>query len=517
MTKGGSLLRRLIALALLALLAAPAEAEWLRAESPNFVVYSEGSRSRLRERVLLLEDFDRLLRMLASEQAPAPKLHVYIVGGIDDLRIVRPVADGIAGYYVASDDGIAAFVNGRAEGGGNETLLHEYTHHFMRQHMRGAYPAWYVEGFAEYFATVRFTSRRIEIGNYSRGRAAQILSGQWLPMERVLAGGPEGLNVAAMSAFYAQSWLLVHYFYSTPERQQALARLLGASRRGGDAEQALRIATGLTPEGLRDELRRYIRPGSIAYRYAPRGSAESPPPIAVTQLPAAADDLIPYEAALRVGILEANRQPHLERIRTLAARHPDDPLAMRVLAHAETRYGDAAAADRLLDRLLARAPNDAELLYLKGMRLLAAAEGDDPPAGAAAEARSWFARARAADPNHFQALVRYVESLRAEPGALSEEARDMLLEASRLAPQVASLALNAANLLIARGDYDEAIRLLEPLAANPHDQGLAEVARRLLDRAAARRMAGPAGDPAEGGEKPAAKPGEEAAPEAEAE
>ena len=481
-----------VALTALALVAMPASAEWQRAESPNFVVYSEESPSRLRARVLLLEDFDRLLRMLAAgEEAASPKLHVYIVGSIDDLRMIRPVADGIAGYYIATDDGIAAFVNGRAEGGGNEILLHEYTHHFMRQHMRNAYPAWYVEGFAEYFATVRFTSRRIEIGNYSRGRASQILEGQWLPMERILSGGIEGLNSSAMSAFYAQSWLLVHYFYSTPERQQALARLLSNWRRGGGAVQALRTATGLTPEGLTAELRRYIRPGTIAYRYAPRGSAQSPPSVAMREMPPSTREMILFDAALRVGIAEEDREPRLRRIRGVAARYPDDPLAMRLLAHAESFYGDGAAADRLLDRLLSATPDDAELLYLKGMRLLVAARSDDPPQGAAAEARGWFARARAADPGHFQALVRYVESLGADPEAVSDEAHDMLLEASRLAPQVGSIALNAANLLIARGDYDGAIGLLEPLAANPHDQGLAEAARRLLDHAAERRMTDP--------------------------
>jgi tetratricopeptide (TPR) repeat protein len=148
------------------------------------------------------------------------------------------------------------------------------------------------------------------------------------------------------------------------------------------------------------------------------------------------------------------------------------------------------------------------------MRLLVAATSDAPPEGAAAAARGWFARARAADPDHFQALVRYVESLGADPEAMSDEARDMLLQASRLAPQVASIALNAANMLIARGDYDAAIELLEPLAANPHDQGLAEVARRLLDRAE-RRMTGPARAWADDEEKPDEEPAE-AEPAAEA-
>jgi tetratricopeptide (TPR) repeat protein len=203
----------------------------------------------------------------------------------------------------------------------------------------------------------------------------------------------------------------------------------------------------------------------------------------VTALPPAANDLILFEAALSIGLLDENRQPYLQRIRAAAARHPDDPLAMRVLAHAEALYGDGAAADRLLDRLLANAPTDAELLYLKGMRYLVAAESDNPPDGAAAAARTWLARARAADGSHYQILHRYVQSLRGEPGYVSDETRDMLLLANRLAPQVASITLNAASMLIAHRDYFEAIQLLAPLAANPHEPGSAQAARQLLAEA----------------------------------
>ena len=93
-------------------------------------------------------------------------------------------------------DGIAAVVDeASATRRGNEILFHEYAHHFMMQNSTSAaYPGWYIEGFAEYFATVRFTARKIDIGNYSQGRAYSIVQGAWLPMERILSAGPAGLN-----------------------------------------------------------------------------------------------------------------------------------------------------------------------------------------------------------------------------------------------------------------------------------------------------------------------------------
>jgi len=464
---------------------APARAEWRRAESPNFVVYGDLSESALRERILLLEDFDQLLRMLtAGQEEPAPnKLHIYIVSGIEALRVVRQVPAGIAGFYTASPDGILAMVDGSQRDAGNEILFHEYAHHFMMQNSTLIYPAWFVEGFAEYFATVRFTARKIDIGNYSRGRAASI-QGRWIAMERLLSAGPAGLNQEEQAAYYAQSWLLVHYFYSTPERQAALNRLL-ATVPGGSPAEALQSATGLTPETLTRELRRYIAGGSIRYRQMERGSPATPPPVTVALMPRSADDLVLYEAALRTGVSDENGASYLQRIRVLAGRYPDDPLAMRVLAHIELRYGDGAAADRLLDRLLAAAPNDAELLYLKGMRWLIAAEADNPPEQAAATARTWFGRAQRADQNHYQTLYRYAESLRGERAFFSENTSNALVLAHQLAPQVHSITLNAASVLIARREFAHAVALLLPLVANPHDPDLSRMAREMTERARA--------------------------------
>ncbi|HYJ53272.1 MAG TPA: hypothetical protein VEW04_08870, partial [Allosphingosinicella sp.] len=194
----------------------PAQAEWRRAESPNFVLYGTISEARLRERILLLEDFDRLMRLVTNVSVPpAPnKLHVYIVEGPEDLRKVHAVPAGIAGFYTATPDGIAAVVDARSEMG-NEVLFHEYAHHFMMQYAANAYPAWYVEGFAEYFMTVRFTPRKIDVGNFSQGRVYSLTEAPWLPTEQVLYGNPQSMTGQAMDAFYAQSWLVVHWFFST--------------------------------------------------------------------------------------------------------------------------------------------------------------------------------------------------------------------------------------------------------------------------------------------------------------
>lgn len=485
------------ALILIAFGMPPARAEWRRAESPNFVVYGNATEALLRQRITRLEDFDRLLRIVvAVDAAPAVnKLHVYFVSGNDDLNMIRTLGPGVAGLYTATPSGIAAFVDGNVRMGEDQVLLHEYAHHFMLQYSANPYPAWYVEGFAEYFMTSDFDQRSIDIGKASASRVYSVMQGDWLPFERVLAGGTGNLSREQMAAYYAQSWLLTHYFYSSAERQAALGRFLVASRGGGTPAAALHSATGFTPDALTTELRRYIRGGRITYRRMARGDV-TPPPVTVTTMPRSADDLILFDAALRVGLAAEREQPYLLRIRTAAARYPDDPLAMRVLAHAEALYGDGASAERLLDRLLVAAPNDADLMYLKGLRYSVAAEGDHPPANAARDARIWFSRAHRADRNHYQTLYRYALSLRSEPNYVSENTSNVLMLAHQLAPQVGEIRMNAAAMMLNRREWDQAVSLLRPIAVNPHDSGMARAARQMLAVAQARGQPVPDAEPA---------------------
>ena len=481
--------------ALLALLiaAAPAAAEWRRAESPNFIVYSSGSEGRLRERILQLEEFHRLLTALISSaeaETTASKLTVYLLSGHDEMRRVANMSRAVGGFYSATPFGIAAFINAEIPLG-NEILFHEYAHHFMMQYgPRRAYPAWYVEGFAEYLQTAEFRPRETAVGLISDSRLNVLINPYWLPMDRVLFGNLQGLTLNQTHQFYGLSWLLVHYFHSDPARQAQLRRYLTAIREGADPRAAFERETGFTITALTAALRGYVGDRGVPYARLTR-PASTPPAVAITALPRSADDLLLYEASLRVRPPADGTDERLERVRAAAARHGEDPYAMRARAHAEVLLGDRAAAGQLLDSLLAASPNDAELLYLKGLRYLFeaedAAENSAERAGHAREAARWFTRAHRANPNHYQSLYRYTQSLRGRPDYASDNTAEVLVLAHQLAPQVIEISMQAAAVLISRGDVDLAESILQPLASHPHSETLAQEARQLLERARAER------------------------------
>lgn len=488
-----SLIRFMLML-LLATAGSAAHAEWRRAESPQFVVYSEGSEQLLRQRILLLEDYDWLLRTLTGLKAPPSpnKLHVYLAASNSALRQIRPgIGSQVAGFYSASPHGIAAVAQIRGAGDrdfGQQVLLHEYAHHFMSQYFPTAYPGWYREGFAEYFMTAEFEEDRIEVGRYSDARAAWLAdTGTWIPLERLLFE-PDRVRGDDVARFYAQSWLLVHYMFRSPTRRPQLSAYLTALGRAEDARKAFETHFETTPRQLTAELRSYIR-GKMTYTTLTRKSRSDPPPVTITPL-GASDAIVHLDAALRIGAGEDDAG-FMQRVRR-AGEGQTSPFARRVLAKAEAMHGDGAAADRLLDPLLAASPQDAELLYLRGMKHLVAGRRDEASrAKHFAEARQWFGRAHKADANHFQTLYRYAESLATGGAPATENTSNVLLLAYRLAPQVDEIGLNAASMLISLGHHQDARVLLQPLLGDQHNEETAAAAKRLFERT---QTASPAAD-----------------------
>lgn len=469
--------------ALLALAPSTASARWIEARSPNFVVYSDGGEDGLRRSVQLLEDYDRLLRTLTGTTAPpsASPLRVYLVGTAAKLSQVEPVPNGVLGFYRARVGGTAAFAarGDRPGVGGEEVLLHEYAHHFATRYYPAYYPAWYSEGFAEYVMTARFAGDRIEVGRYNPGRAVTLLRGTWLPVDRIFSGQLAGLSREQAGQFYAESWLIVHYFFADETRRQALTRYFADLHRGVIETQAFRNAFGTDHKGFETELKRYMA-GRIAY-----GAIARPPggnvAVTVRALSPAADDLLLPLAALMIGIPQPARETAtFATIKAVAARYPDDPYAQRVLARAEIGSGDRAAGTAAIDRLLQSEPNDAELLYFRGLGDFYTGRKDTAVRDERfAAARPWFARAAAADPGYYTAIYRLAQTAPANGSTVSEETLAQLTTAHALAPLVGDIAVEAATAFMERGQYAEAEQALIPIATNPHG-GNVERARAML-------------------------------------
>ncbi len=502
--------------ALLVFAAAPARAEWRKAETEHFIVYGDTSERDIRAFARRIERFDSLLRAYypIEFEYQSPKLEIYLAEGRRDMNKVYPgIGGGVAGFYSSNSGRIYAVVDNQATIG-DVVLFHEYAHHFMFQMKANAYPSWFVEGFAEYYATADLRSERVQFGRHHPNRVSWLIQApnQWAKMEDVLKWRytPSGRYPAGL--YYAQAWGMTHYLMSTPERRQMLGQYLNAVVRGEDSVEAMQAATSRTPEQLQDDVRLYLT-GAIQV-LTPQITLPEPE-IAISSLTPAEGAMIWLDIRLDNTSVVAlpqdedggtrksdaqkarEAQERAENRATLirdafaaAERFPGDRMSLLTAARAHRLSHDPAAALAVLGPLLSDSSTDGDALRVAAMALLdqAAAE-TNPEAAVALRRRSsgFLARAMDADPLDFRIYLGLNDVRRGQPRYPTDNDLATLHAAVGLAPQSFDARLRLGEAYIARQMYAQAELTVTPVANSPHRSIYTRRAREMIAAARAAR------------------------------
>lgn len=473
---GIGLLRRLgLIVAIAALVPTSALAEWREATSEHFVVVSGGSEEQLVRFSQRLEALHWLLGQATGVTDPenGAKVRIYLVSNMAALRRAMGRRNpNAAGFYQPSIEGAIAVVPLDQREFSATILYHEYAHHFMFQYMRNAYPAWYVEGFAELVSTARFNrDGEISYGYVAQHRSAELAYLPWTPLSRMMAPRSSDDDDEAGVANYGQYWLAAHYFAFSAERRGQLRDYIRLLNSGQSHDQAQAAFTGGIA-ALDTDMRRYLRRNSYTYQNAP-----IPPNVMIQPTIRL---LRPGEAAIIDDELQAARPmtaeehiPVATRVRATAVRYPDD-VAVAILEARLWRYADRYTdAEAAIDRALALDADNVQALTLKGQIMLEgrAASGAPFDADFVRTARRHIVRANRADPEDQRPLIAYYFSFRIVGERAPDAALDGLYKASRLVPQEQGLRMTLALELIDRRNLPVARQILAPLALSPHRSG----------------------------------------------
>jgi tetratricopeptide (TPR) repeat protein len=363
-------------------------------------------------------------------------------------------------------------------------LLHEYAHHFMMQNYHGAFPAWLIEGFAEFHSTAKFEKDGgVGIGLPANHRAYSLLAEQPIAIGKLLTSSVSDLKLDARDGFYGRGWLLTHYLTLDPARKGQLSAYVGLLNSGTDSLAAAQKVFG-DLGALDKELNRYVRQPTLRYmRLDPKAIEIGP--ISVRALAPGEAAVMDVRIRSKRGVDEAGAKALLPLARKAAAPFPGDALAQVTLAEAAYDAKEYAEAEAAADRALAADPKSVEALVYKG-RIKMALASDSATADAATwrEVRRWFLAANKIEPDDPEPLMLFYTSFREAGMKPTANAALGLEQALGLAPQDAGLRWMMAYQHLQDKKEAQARQTLAPLAFDPHGGGMAKAAARILDKLA---------------------------------
>lgn len=460
------------------LVSGEALADWHEASSDHFVIYADESEKEIRKYSDRLERYYSAMTFVLPSRdmkpSPSNRVTIYVVR---NERMVQKLHGGgssfIRGFYVPRAGGSLAIIppiDVSRSGKASESelvLMHEYAHHYMAENAPYLVPRWYSEGFAEYFATVKFESDgAVGLGLPAQHRAYELVEASDVSIEQLLDAR---LYAARKSKrydnFYGRSWLLFHYLFTDVERRKLIVDYLNRLNRG-EAELAAATAAFGDLKALDKAMDAYLRQRKMFYIRVPPDQL-SVGQTSVRKLGEAEAESMSVRIRSKRGVDKESAQEVVLEAREMARKYPDEPAVQAALAEAEFDVGDDEAAIRAADKALAVAPGNMTALIQKGYALNRIATETKTDAAWQA-ARKHFVSVNRLENDHPVPLIYYYLSFISQDKEPTKAALDGLEWALELAPYDA----NVRMMVAARQMYDkrfaQAIRTISPLAYHPH-------------------------------------------------
>ena len=478
-------LLRAIAVGAVLLAAVPVNAaQWVRVETPNFVVFGEVGEKRTRDVASEFERFrEALARVLsgAATRAPVPTTVVVFDNG-KSFEPYRPLYNGkaveLAGMFSSDRDVNRVVLALEDREQGLRTIFHEYVH-LVVSNVTNGMPIWLNEGLAEYYSTFLVTDdgKTATMGTVIAPHLMLLNQERLLPLQDLLAlthDSPLYNEGQRRGMVYAESWVLVHFLLSDPARSKQLgeyARVTGAGAPAAAAWQQIFGAYDPLPD-----LRRYAQQFSVrGYRYHFTEGIETIKADTVRLTDAE------IEATLGDELLGVGRREDGEvRLKKAASMQPPSSRAKALLGLQRVNDGDYEDARSLLmDAASDRSDWLTQYYVAAGLGNMIRKDRDDAvlaTADAAARAMDTVLAVRPDLPHvlALQGLVAVATQKNVDAAALAAK------RARTLAPGRVDYAFLEATLHMMRRDYVNAREVLGPMMSGRYPEDVRDHARLLM-------------------------------------
>ncbi len=264
---------------------------WLEIHSTHFTVVTDAGDRKGKEVAVRFEQMRAVFAVLLMKERLHEPLPLTIIAFKNDKDYYQtaPLRHGqptngqaidsqpidVPGFFLPGEDQNFIVLN-LAEEESWRAVAHDFAHLLLNYN----YPevqAWFDEGLAEYFASIRVDDRKYEIGGDPELRSAttsanpsksltELLGGQsggqsWLALPDLLTTKPDNATYTESThhtLFYAQSWMTMHYLLHDKKLPQTGTYFDLVENQHVPVEQAVQKAYGMSPEQFDQEVKDYF-------------------------------------------------------------------------------------------------------------------------------------------------------------------------------------------------------------------------------------------------------------------
>ena len=334
--------------------------QWVKLTTPNFELYTTAGEKKGREAILYFEQV-RSFFLQASESKRVSEFPVRIVAFRGEKQY-RP--------YRINEFATAYFTRGRnrdyivMQDIASEhypTAIHEYTH-LILAHSGVQPPPWLNEGLAELYSTLRPEGKKAAVGDIIPGRAQTLMTSTWIPLDALTSAdrhSPLYNERDRAGMFYAESWVLTHMLFFSPNYRPNFPKFIAAASSGKPADDACQSAFGRHLPEVEADLRQYLK-GQRFYRamfdIKLEKSAEDPDVSGASE----------FESGMVLAdvlALTSKTQEALAAYQELAKGNPDKPEVAESLGYMAWQAGDRDAARGQFAAALAAGSRNARMCF----------------------------------------------------------------------------------------------------------------------------------------------------------
>ncbi|RYY02224.1 MAG: hypothetical protein EOO53_14420 [Gammaproteobacteria bacterium] len=371
--------------------------KWFRAESQHFIVFADTRREDVTQLLSNLERLDYLLRtyMKINKEAEQ-KLTLYYQDSANGLKEVAKDQPPFAiGLYNSCESGVQGFgihlkriatlTDEQLTKPLNESLSYifeAYTRHFIYRYTNIRTPTSFIDGFAQYFASTRFSDTQMLIGkaptsvdNY----LGFISAGHTYSLDYtdiLEQNDSKGHNFAGTAGvqleFEAKSWLLTHYMLSSNENLKSLRDYLNLINQDVKPTEAFEQAFGYKASKIGNTLWKYKLKSAKALQF--EFSSLPVADINFSDLPLSANNLLLADAALKACPDRKRGEAILQQVSKEAKKFPASDYAQLILSRAQIDWGNAQDALPYLTEKTQKDISSFDAFYLLGSSQLQLAQ-----------------------------------------------------------------------------------------------------------------------------------------------